>query len=349
MRRWLSLGVAVLITIIVMGAACAPPEKAITPEEFYRGRIIRFMLAYPAGGPIDGNVRVILPFLTKEMGAKAIVIDNMPGGGGYMGHNWLYATAPKDGSVIGYLHGQAMNSNVVFDLGEPMLAEAVSEYSIIGCYESEKATPVAVTPESPYESFSDLKGSKEVFKTGVITQFSATGLNLTATAECLGLENLQVLLGYVLPDAQVATYRGELDIIIISVPSAVPMVEAGMLRVIGSAGDHRHPLYPDSPALTEVCLPGTEKWVDIKILMSSGSALQAGPPGMPEDRLEFIRECYVRMPENPELWATMERMNVYVNEFFSGEETIAKLKIVDELPQSEKDYIKSTVLKYIKK
>ena len=71
-------------------------------ENFYRGRTLTLVISYTVGGGYDLYARVLARYLGKYIpGHPTIVPENMPGAGGLRASNFLYAAAPKDGSVIG--------------------------------------------------------------------------------------------------------------------------------------------------------------------------------------------------------------------------------------------------------
>ncbi|MAQ21015.1 MAG: hypothetical protein CMD52_05870 [Gammaproteobacteria bacterium] len=74
-----------------------------TAENFYAGRTITILVGSGAGGTTDISSRVIAEHLKRHIpGNPAIIVQNLPGGGSVTMTNYLYRSAPKDGSVLGY-------------------------------------------------------------------------------------------------------------------------------------------------------------------------------------------------------------------------------------------------------
>ena len=72
----LSLGV------LALGAAVlAFQPAAYAASEFYKGKTIRFVVGFGAGGGYDAYSRMLAPRFAKELGAK-VVVSNEPGAGG---------------------------------------------------------------------------------------------------------------------------------------------------------------------------------------------------------------------------------------------------------------------------
>ena len=72
-----------------------------TAENFYAGRTITILVGSGAGGTTDISSRVIAEHLKRHIpGNPAIIVQNLPGGGSVTMTNYLYRSAPKDGSVL---------------------------------------------------------------------------------------------------------------------------------------------------------------------------------------------------------------------------------------------------------
>lgn len=74
--------------------------------DFYRGKTIRIIVGFTAGGGFDTYARVIARHMGKYIpGNPSLVVENMPGAGSLLAANHVYNVAPKDGTVIGNFHG----------------------------------------------------------------------------------------------------------------------------------------------------------------------------------------------------------------------------------------------------
>src|SRR6187431_2575901 len=78
------------------------PAAADAVADFYKGKQIRFIVRTTVGGDYDQYTRLIARFIGKHVpGNPAIVVVNMPGGGGITAANYMAQVAPRDGTVIG--------------------------------------------------------------------------------------------------------------------------------------------------------------------------------------------------------------------------------------------------------
>ena len=86
-------------------AAASYDEKAVA--DFYRGKSVRIIVGFSAGGGYDAYSRVIGRHLHKHIpGNPNVIVDNMTGAGSMIAANHIFNAAPKDGTVIGNVSGQ---------------------------------------------------------------------------------------------------------------------------------------------------------------------------------------------------------------------------------------------------
>src|ERR1700731_4181902 len=77
------------------------PGSAPTLEQFYKGKVLDLEIGYPTGGSNDAYGRLLANHLGKHIpGAPTIVPRNVPGAGSFLAVNRVFATLPKDCTVI---------------------------------------------------------------------------------------------------------------------------------------------------------------------------------------------------------------------------------------------------------
>jgi tripartite-type tricarboxylate transporter receptor subunit TctC len=122
----------------ILTAAFALPMPAAWAQsvaEFYKGKSIDLDIGYSVGGGYDLYARLIARRLGEHVPGNPIVVPkNMEGAGSLWLANYLYAAAPKDGTVIG-----AISRGAAFD---PLLNENganfdASKFSWIGSANNE--------------------------------------------------------------------------------------------------------------------------------------------------------------------------------------------------------------------
>jgi hypothetical protein len=94
-RLWVWSGI--VSTALAVGAAMAQPG------DFYAGKTLRIIVGLEAGGTVDTLARAFSIYLRKHVpGHPNIIIQNMPGAGGWGATNYLHERAAPDGLTILY-------------------------------------------------------------------------------------------------------------------------------------------------------------------------------------------------------------------------------------------------------
>ena len=76
--------------------------RADAVADFYKGKVVNLVVGYGSGGGYDVYARLIATHLGKYIpGNPTVVVQNMPGAGSLRSVNYLYNSAPKDGTTIG--------------------------------------------------------------------------------------------------------------------------------------------------------------------------------------------------------------------------------------------------------
>ena len=125
-----------LATVISL-SVCMPIQSVLAQEPFYKGKSLRFLVNYPAGGATDVVARLLAQYLPKHIaGNPTVVVQNMPGGGGNVGANYVYEVAKPDGLTVGVFSGGYLpqilgGSGVRFDLNNMPMIAGVGETSVV--------------------------------------------------------------------------------------------------------------------------------------------------------------------------------------------------------------------------
>ena len=95
LQKALRAGIALLLAL---GAGAVGADAA----DFYQGKEIRLIAGFPAGNDYDLGARLLAKYLPKYIpGKPTIIVQNMPQAASVAAANYLYAQAPRDGTVIG--------------------------------------------------------------------------------------------------------------------------------------------------------------------------------------------------------------------------------------------------------
>lgn len=119
----------------VPAALTASTPPGVDVADFYRGKTVRIIVGFSAGGGYDSYSRVIGRHIGKYIpGNPTVIVDNMPGAGSIIAANHVFNAATKDGTVVGNISGPIIleqlfgNPAVQFDMTKfRHLAVPVSE------------------------------------------------------------------------------------------------------------------------------------------------------------------------------------------------------------------------------
>jgi len=82
---------------VMTGLAAASSHAAETPA--FPVKALRFVVPFPAGGPLDIAARVIAQELTRAW-KQPVIIDNRPGAGGNIGADYVAKSAPDGYTIV---------------------------------------------------------------------------------------------------------------------------------------------------------------------------------------------------------------------------------------------------------
>ena len=137
MRRLLSGGLGICAVLLAAGQAA----HAQSPEEFYRGKTVKFIVGSNTGGSYDTYSRLLAQFMGRHIpGNPTLVVENMPGASGVKSAQFIGEIAPKDGSVFG-MFNQSMPQRQMFEPDQVQFD--LSKFSWIGAMNT--STTVFIT------------------------------------------------------------------------------------------------------------------------------------------------------------------------------------------------------------
>jgi tripartite-type tricarboxylate transporter receptor subunit TctC len=234
----------------LLGAAAVLTAVPAFAQPSFQGKTVTVYVGNGTGGGGDSYARVFLPYLSKKLpGEPAMVVRNMPGGGGVQAVQTLYNVAPRDGTAIG--------STPPGPIKEPFLGTVgavhydLRKFYWIGNLAS-SITACSVWHGSPVKSIEDAK-TREV-------TIAATGAQSSPTTNALFVNSLlgtkfNPISGYDGGTSLLAIERGEADGTCVSLGSLrttrPDWLRDGKLRVIIQVSSATDPAVPDAPRLSQ--------------------------------------------------------------------------------------------------
>ncbi len=306
------------------------PAAAQSVEEFYRNRSINFFVGAAPGGGYDITARLMAQHFGRHIpGNPSVVVKNMPGASSLQLANYIYNTAPKDGSEIGMPQNtiafeplfqilSKSGGNVQFDprkygwIGNPVVESMV----LISWH------------TTPFRSYKDL-----LEKTAVL---GASGIDTdnailpTILSRALNAK-IRLVPGYQGPnDLFIALERGEIDAIGATGYSGLMATKGAWLRerkinVLMQFGLKPDARIADVPQAIDVVGTAQDRSA-LELIFSKYQLTRSvfTPPGVPADRLAALRSAFDGMIADSAFLANATRMGLDITPV-RGEEIDALL------------------------
>lgn len=332
--------VEVLCVVLLAGFSLG--ARALAQEPFFKGKTIRIVVGFSAGGGYDTYARTIARHMGKHIpGNPVFVVDNMAGAGSLISANHLYKAAKPDGLTIGHFIGGLFIQQV---LGKPGLEFDARKFEYIGVPTQDHYT-TGLSMESGITSVEQWMAAKTPVKFGGIAPGTATSDIPRLLIATLNLP-IQVVDGYKgTSQVKLAFNSGEVHGINNAWESFRSTwkaeVQSGKVVIVLQHVSQRHPELPQVPLDIEFAKTEAAK----KLLRVGAHSLGPTarpfvlPPGTPKDRVQILRRAFMATMKDPEFLAETQKANLditpadgaelerNVREIFSLEpELAAKLK-----------------------
>lgn len=326
-----ALSVAGAVAILL---AAASPSLGQTGADFYKGKTLTYIVATPPGGGYDFWGRLVAEYMQKYLPGSTVIVKNMPGAGHLVGANATYASKP-DGLTIGTFNTGLIYAQVIKHDGAKF---DLSKMSWIGKAATEPRV-VAIASHSPIKTLDELRAQKQ--PVNFATSGGGTSSDFVEThmlANVLKLP-IKILTGYSGNERRLAMRRGEIAGAMGSRSSFGSFVQDGHGRFIAQIGGND----TDVPQLKDLVTDPAGKAL-IAMLQTQGdiSRLTAGPPGIPQDRLDALRAAYRKAMEDKELQAKAQKLERSVEPAY-GDDLLAMINAALNQPPEIVALLKQTL------
>src|SRR5918992_2588998 len=276
----------------------AASSAAAASEEFYRGKVIRIIVGFSAGGGFDTYARSLSRYMGKYIaGNPTIIVENMPGAGSLIAANHIFRAAKPDGLTIGAFNGNQILSQLVGGQGIAFDARKMEWIGAPG-YNHDLCL---LSPKTGVSNAEQWLASKTQFKLGGSAPGSPTDDVAKVLKEAIGLP-IRLITGYKgTADIRVAGESGEVDGLCgLSWASARATwrksVEANIVSVMLQSAPKPHAELAKIPLTISFA-----KHAEARQLIEAGvhqpSALTYGyslPPGTPKNRVQALRQALLQ-------------------------------------------------------
>jgi tripartite-type tricarboxylate transporter receptor subunit TctC len=331
-HRWLRALAFPAATLLAVAIQLPQAARAQDPAAFFAGKSIDLDIGYSVGGGYDLYGRLLARHIGKHIpGNPTVVPKNMEGAASLRLANYLYAAAPRDGTVIG-----TVARGIAFD---PLLNESGAQYdatklSWLGSANNEVAVCVALR-SAGITSFDELYAKPLTIGANGIAddtyQFPAVVNAVLGT-------KFKIVTGY--PggnDVSLALERGEVQgrcgwswsSVMTTRPAWVADKKIVVLVQMSLA---KHPDLQDVPLIMDEAKTDEQRQI-FKLIFSRqimGRPFLA-PPGLPPERLAALRKAFDDTMTDKEFLADAAQNKFEINPV-SGTQIQAMIKEGYETP-----------------
>lgn len=306
---------AVATALVCLGQASAQ-------EPFFKGKTVRIVVGFAAGGGFDTYSRAMARYWGRHVpGNPSIIVENMAGAGSLIAANHVYRVARPDGLTIGNFGGGLFMQQLKGGAGIEFDAR---KFEFLGVPVQDNRS-CAFTKASGITSMERWMAAKAPVKIGT-----------TAPGDLVhdGPKILQAALG--LPIHLVSGYKGTADIRLAAESGELAggcwgwdsikatwsrALESGDAIMVVQMVSKPHPDLPKVPLAISYA-----KSDDARQLIEAGVTIPAitnrpyvVPPGTPKERVQMLRRAFDATMKDPEFMADAKKSRIDL-EPIAGEE-----------------------------
>jgi tripartite-type tricarboxylate transporter receptor subunit TctC len=282
---------------------------AQAPQDFYRNKQLRMIIGHPVGNDYDLAGRFLARYLAKHMpGEPAIIVQNMPAAASVAAANYLYAQAPRDGTVFGSFSRNVPSQAL---MGQINVEVDPRRFNWLGG----TSLPARVCVRwvtAPVRSPADL--FTQEFIVGGASAGSSLSILPTVFNHVLGTK-FRVVQGYKgTNDTVLAMERGEVQGACASYGQFrihEQLIRDGKLVFFLRAEEEPIPEIPDVPSIFDYAKSDHQRAV-MRFIFSSTEFGRPYvlPPEVPKERVDAMRKAFADALADPALLAEAARMKM---------------------------------------
>jgi tripartite-type tricarboxylate transporter receptor subunit TctC len=305
-----------IAVVVVIAALLVTGERAAGQDSFYRGKTMRIVVGFSAGGGFDTYARVLSRHLPRHIpGSPTIVVENMPGAGSLIAANHLYRVAKPDGLTVGSFIGGLLLGQV---LGQKGIEFDARKFEYLGAPTVDHVV-CALTRASGVTSVEKWQAAPAPVKLGGVAPGASTPDNAErALKAALGLP-AQIVTGYKgTAEIRLAAEGGEVAGACWGWSSIRSTwrkgIDSGEVGVILQATPKPQADLPSVP--TAIGLARTDearRIIEVAIHNDAQIARTLTlPPGTPKDRVQTLRKAFLDTLRDPAFLAEAEKAKLEV-------------------------------------
>jgi len=276
---------------------------------------MRLVAGTPAGSVYDTYARLVAQFLPKYIpGNPNIIVQNMPGVASMVAANYIYGVTKPDGLTIGSIQPALYFDQLV---GRKEVQFDWQKFTWLG------NTTVShhllyMRADTPYKTIEDIRKASVPPKCGAEGTASSAYYLPKLLEETIGAK-FTVVTGYNSgTDVDLAVERGEVQCRAFTIAAFFAREpfgtwrKKGFVRVIIQTGKKRDSKLPEVPTLPELMdqyktSDPARRLASVILAANEIGRPIIATPGIPADRVQILRDAFVKAVNDPELLADAKK------------------------------------------
>jgi tripartite-type tricarboxylate transporter receptor subunit TctC len=305
----------VVLCATLCAAALPGTARADSVSDFYAGKTMSLLAAFPPGGGYDTYVRVLARHFGKFIpGHPAVVPSNMPGAGSLLGANYLYGKAANDGLTLAMFAASAAMEPL---LGNKSALFDATKFSWIGSMSQDVAYCGVWQTPGAAKSFDEMMTKETIFGGGATA--AITFQHPMVLKNVLGA-NIRVIPGYPgTREVNLAMHRGEVNGVCGLYASSIKSsfleeVTSGQLKPVIQMGNKTSDEFGKIPSVFDYAKTDMDRAVlDVHFKQLLLGRPLAGPPGIPADRLKALRAALIATMKDKDFLAEADKVGLDID------------------------------------
>jgi tripartite-type tricarboxylate transporter receptor subunit TctC len=302
-----------ILIVFVVAAGSAARLEAQSREPFFDGKTIRFLVASGPGATTDISARLVGRYLGKHIpGNPGVVVQNMSGAGGIVAANYLFNVAKPDGLTVAAISRANYIEQMV---GRTEVKTDFRKLSWIGSFNKSQMM-MACRSDTEYKSIAAIRAAKTAPRFGQSGTGSISFVFANLIERILDIKVKNVTGFQSGRDTDLGLERGEVDCRATSDVTVIRApwnrwVKDNYVTFVLQQGPEKSVLLPPVPTVAELARPEAKPYLDLMNVMLAYTEFDrpfAGPPGIPNERLQILRESFERMLKDAEFAAEAKKL-----------------------------------------
>lgn len=260
-----------------------------SPSVFAQSKQMTIYVPFSAGGSVDIIARIMGMQISQSMGIP-VVVDNKVGAGGIIATSFVAQAKPNGLSILahhqGIVYSSALSDKLTFNLQKDFAPIATVGF-----------TPnVLVIPSSSkirnlqeFIEFAKINPGKLNYGSAGVGSNGHLAMELFESAAGIKLTHIPYK---GMPQAIADVAGGQIQAVLTTIPAALPFIQGGMVKALGTTGQQRSSVLPEVPTIQEGGIKNFyyEPWYGF-----------LAPAGTPEAELDKLSEIIVESTKSAEI------------------------------------------------